>query len=61
MIAWTEVVAEVHKNGDVIIYEPSAFNSDDVAEFLDLWGPMDDRNFFLVQLTIAPLQEDNLS
>lgn len=57
MIAYSEVVAEVHKDGDVIIYEPSAFDRDDVASFLDLWGPMEDRNFFLVQLTIEPLKE----
>lgn len=61
MIAYSEVVAEAHANGDVIIYEPSAFDADDSASYIDLWGPMEDRNFFLVQLTLTPRQENPTS
>ena len=58
MILNSVVVAEVHKNGDVVHYDPSAFGVDDVAAFMDLWGSMEDRNFFLATLTLTPLQEN---
>lgn len=51
------VVAEVLNDGEVIVYEPSLFDSADVGPFIDLWGPMEDRNFFEATITLTPLQE----
>lgn len=57
MIAGASVVAEVLSDGDVVIYEPGAFDENDCAGFMDLWGPMDNRHFFLATLTLTPRQE----
>jgi hypothetical protein len=56
------VVAEVTRDGTIITYDPTDFDIEECGVFLDLWGPMDDRNFFIATrvTTIIPLKE-NLS
>lgn len=51
-----QAVFEVFQDGEVSMYE-SSFSVDDAATFIDQWGPMEDRNFFLAIVTLTPIQE----
>lgn len=52
-----QTVCEVLQDGEVVLYDDSSFDEEDASDFIDLWGPMENRNFFIATLTLTPTQE----